>query len=100
MGNHPLFVGRDDQQVDTARRGGNAQAVRGVGGLVERGAQPAEARGASWRTCQGVGAVLCLRRANALLKTQLDHRALFTTHVTVVVSHRNTLPPVRVALQI
>ena len=34
----------------------------------------------------------CPQRA-ALLKTQLDHRALFTTQVFVVRSHRNTLPP-------
>ena len=95
-----------------------------------------EARRASWRTRQDVGAVLCLRRAiaarhpwaspplrrhrriaptvavqfttdrtrralhaagncpqrAALLKTQLDHRAFFTTQVFVVRSHRNTLP--------
>jgi len=29
----------------------------------------------------------------ALLKTQLDHRALFTTQMFVGRSHRNTLPP-------
>ncbi|MGB4914143.1 MAG: hypothetical protein WBO95_18840, partial [Candidatus Dechloromonas phosphoritropha] len=28
----------------------------------------------------------------ALLKSQLDHRALFTTQMLVVRSHRNTLP--------
>ena len=36
----------------------------------------------------------CPQRA-ALLKTQLDHRAFFTTQVVVVRSHRNTLPPGR-----
>ena len=35
MGDHPLFVGRDDQQVDAAGGGGNPRTIRGVGGFVD-----------------------------------------------------------------